>query len=91
MKEDIMSTGDLRKLSNSIGESWVKLGRCLEISDAKLDEIDARWPGFAEKAYRMLKCWKQEKGSAATYRILNEALCDDYVSRTDLAENICKS
>ena len=91
MKEGTLSDDDLQTLSDSIGESWMKLGRRLKIVDAKLDDIKERWPTFAEKAYRMLKCWEEKDGSAANYRILSEALCSDYVSRTDLAEKICKS
>ena len=80
---------DQRKLSDSIDMSWIKLGRCLGIRDVKLDAIDARWPDLDEKAYRMLECWEKKDGSNATYQVLSEALCDEYVSRRDLAEEIC--
>ena len=89
MKQGTPSDDDLEELSNSIAKSWRPLGRRLNISDPKLDEIDERWSGFAEKAYRMLKCWKQENGSTATYRVLSKALCHKFVNHRNLAEDIC--
>ena len=89
MKEGTPSDDELEKLSKSISRSWMDLGRRLKISQATLDEIDERRPGLAEKAYRMLLCWKQENGSIATYRVLWEALCHEFVNRKDLAESIC--
>ena len=88
MKEGTPSNYDLEKLSNSISTSWMKLGRRLINNQAKLESInvDARYPELDEKAYRMLLCWKGENGSTATYRILSEALCHEFVNRKDLAE-----
>jgi len=37
----------------------------------------------------MLKHWKQEKGSAATYQALRDALKHKLVHRQDLAEQFC--
>ena len=37
----------------------------------------------------MLKHWKQEKGSVATYQVLCEALQHELVQRQDLAETFC--
>ena len=37
----------------------------------------------------MLKHWKQNKGSAATYQALCDALRDGLVQRLDLAEKFC--
>ena len=73
----------------SIAKDWMRLGRRLGVSQAKLDEIDARWPDLHDKAYRMLLFWKQENSSNATYRLLCQALCHKFVNRKDLAESIC--
>ena len=89
MKEGIPSDDELEKLSKSISTSWMDLGRRLISSQAALDEIDERWSGLAEKAYRMLLRWKRENGSNATYRVLSDALCHEFVNRRDLAEDIC--
>jgi len=37
----------------------------------------------------MLKHWKQEKGSGATYQALCDALQHKHVQRQDLAEKFC--
>ena len=89
MKEGTPSDDDLEKLSNCIEKSWMKLGRRLKISEAKLVAIDTRWLELDEKAYQMLLCWKQQNSSTATHRILSEALCHEFVNRRDLAEYIC--
>ena len=44
---------------------------------------------FSEKIYKMLLHWKKRDGSAATYKILHDALCHPLVNRTDLAEQLC--
>ena len=89
MKKGTPSDDDLEKLSNLIATSWIKLGRRLKIIQPKLDDFHARWQGLDEKAYRMLLCWKEKNGSKATYRVLNEALCSEFVSCRKLAEDIC--
>ena len=89
MKEGTPSDDDLEALSNYIQKSWLILGHRLKIRPVKLDEIDMRWPELDEKARRMLLRWKQENGSTATYRVLSEALCHEFVNREDLAEDIC--
>ena len=37
----------------------------------------------------MLQKWKQKLGSGATYKVLWNALCHDFVGRKDLAEKFC--
>ncbi len=86
-----MINEDLERLSQSVGNVWVRLGRRLNIDQATLDaiQIDPRWPFLPEKAFQMLLCWKNKNGSDATYRVLYVALCHEFVSRRDLAEKIC--
>lgn len=91
LKEDGATKDDLERLSRSVGNDWVSLGRRLNIDQATLDaiQIDARWPYLPEKAFQMLLSWSRKNGSDATYRVLCVALCHEFVSRRDLAEAIC--
>ena len=79
----------MEQLASQIGEKWIKLGRRLKVEDAKLEDIGQRREGLDERAYHMLKHWKQKKGCRATFQVLNAALQDELVQRKDLAENFC--
>lgn len=87
VKEGILSREDLDTISQKIAEGWKPLGRRLGIEDSTLTAFDKENDEYAEKAYKMLLHWKQREGSAATYRVLHDALCDK--SRRDLAEDFC--
>jgi len=76
-------------LGGKIAEKWKKLGRRLGIIDAKLQEINRAHDQLSEKGYHMLKHWKQEKGSFATYEVLCDALEHELVQHRDLAEQFC--
>lgn len=65
------------------------LGRRLDAIEPKLQEIDQAHEQLREKGYQMLKHWKQNKGSAATYRALCDALKHELVQRQDLVEKFC--
>ena len=68
---------------------WEKLGRRLNVSEPKLAEISQARDLLSEKAYYMLKHWKQGKGTSATYKTLCNALTHSLVQRQDLAERFC--
>lgn len=89
LKEGLPSKDELEEIAHKIGETWIKLGRRLEVEDAILEDIEQRYKGLDERAYHTLKHWKQEKGSKATYQILNDALQHKVVQRKDLAEQYC--
>jgi len=90
VKEGIPVNDDLEGLANEIIE-WKKLGRRLmENADAVLYAIDKRNDEENEKAYKMLSKWKRAEGSSATFRVLHDALCHDFVNRRDLAEKYCE-
>ena len=77
-------------MANQIINEWKKLGRrLLESDEALLDAIDKDNDKCSEKAYKMLLKWKAAKGSAATFRVLHDALCHCLVDRRDLAEQFC--
>ncbi|KAL9951532.1 hypothetical protein ACROYT_G044208 [Oculina patagonica] len=80
LKEDTVINEDLERLSQSVGNVWVRLGRRLDIDQATLEaiQIDPRWPYLAEKAFQMLLCWRNKNGSDATYRVLYVALCHEF-------------
>ena len=80
---------ELEKIGVEIAKRWEKLGRRLGVSDATLSEINQARDQLSEKGYHMLKHWKQNKGSAATYQALCDALRDGLVQRLDLAEKFC--
>lgn len=79
----------LQHLSQKISKDWKRLGRRLSFEEADLQEFDDRRHEISEKAYVMLLRWKQRKGSDATYSVLNNALRDRLVDRTDLAQELC--
>ncbi|KAL9973778.1 hypothetical protein ACROYT_G020280 [Oculina patagonica] len=80
---------ELEELGQRIAGDWEKLGRRLDINDAKLQEIHEAHNQLSEKGYQMLKHWKQRKGSAAIYQVLHDALQNNLVQRQDLAEQFC--
>lgn len=54
-----------------------------------IQEIDKSQEQQSEKGYHMLKCWKQNKGTAATYQTLCDALQYELLWRQDLAGKFC--
>ena len=87
VKQGVPSDEDLEWLSDHV-ERWKVLGRRLQIEEGRLLAIDTEHWDMDEKAYQMLRHWKIMKGSAATYRVLHDALCHPLVSRRDLAEQL---
>ena len=89
VKDGTPTDEELEELGDKIVENWKKLGRRLDVTDSKLLEIGQAHEQPSEKGYYMLKHWKQEKGSAATYQALGGALKHKLVQRQDLAEQLC--
>lgn len=88
VKKGIPSDDELQDLSVRISD-WKKLGRKLKFDEAKLTGFARDNDEFSEKALAMLMAWKRRDGSDASYQVLFEALSHSYVSRRDLAEDIC--
>ena len=81
----------MEELSLKLGESWKALARRLNFGNAEIEGFtynDQRHPAIQ---FSMLQKWKQRLGSEATYQVLFHALCDELVSRKDLAETFCVS
>ena len=89
MKKGVLTDDELEDLSEKIPDHWKKLGRRLTFDKAELEAFDKDNDKIADKAYAMLMAWKEKEGSAATYRVLNKALCDIRVKRRDLAQQFC--
>lgn len=88
MKEGNPSDYELEVLSQKIIH-WRSLGRRLNFCAADLHGFDNENSEWREKAYAMLLKWKQREGRVATYKVLYEALCNECVQRTDLAQEFC--
>lgn len=88
VKQEDLRDEDLQWLLFKL-EEWKPLGRCLNIEEATLTEIDHDCGKKREKIYKMLQHWKKANGAAATYMVLHDALCHKLVGRTDLAEQYC--
>ena len=88
VKQGVPSDKELEGLSRQL-ENWEELGRRLEIEKATLSAFDDDYKKKRQKIYKMLLHWKQKNGSAATYTVLSDALCHEFVNRTDLAEKLC--
>ena len=89
VKQGVPSDEDLEWLSHKL-ENWEELGRRLGIDDATLTAFDDDYNKKRKKIYKMLRHWKKKDGSAATYKVLHDALCHEFVKRTDLAEELCR-
>ena len=88
VKEGSPTYDDLEDLSEHISNSWRRLGRRLVFCGEELDEFDQK-RRIADKAYAMLRVWKQRDASKATYSVLCKALRHKRVQRRDLAEEFC--
>ena len=85
------SKDDLERLSRKIADNWKPLGRRLGFDEAKIIAFDQENGRLARKAHQMLLAWHRREGSAATYQVLCDALCDDLVECKALAEELSYS
>lgn len=89
VKQGTPSDDELEHLASGLGSAWKKLGRRLGIKDPKLEEISQSNEALSEKGYQMLRHWREENGSLATYHILGQALQHELVNLRELAEKFC--
>ena len=82
--EHTFEDNHLRELSLII-DKWERLARSLELPKTDIESI-SRQRDVEEQRDRMLECWKQRCGSAATYEMMTKALLR--INRTDLAEKV---
>ena len=84
-----MNNDDLERLSLKLGDSWAALARRLGVEEAYIEELNTRKQTDTAKQLTMLKKWKRRLGWGATYKVLWDALCHEFVGRRDLAEMFC--
>ena len=72
-----------------LGEPWDALARRLKFSLAEIQGFDHVRKELKDKSLCMLLRWKEKRGAGATYKVLYEALCHEYVDRKDLAQQFC--
>ena len=87
VKQGVPSDEELEQLSLQL-ENWEELGRRLKIEEKTLATIDDDYREKRKKIRRMLRHWKERDGSTATYKVLHDALCHQFVNRRDLAERL---
>ena len=78
------SDDHLREFSSLI-DKWERLAKFLGMPNTDIDVIKSQGD-VEEQRLRMLECWKQRCGSAATYKAMVKALLQ--ISRTDFAEKV---
>lgn len=83
------SDDELNKLSRKIGEEWDSLGGRLGFDHAKITGFDVDNRRLQKKAESMLKAWKLKEGPNATFTVLYDALCHEFVECKELAEQFC--
>ena len=88
VKQGVPSDEDLERLSHEL-EHWEELGRRLRIKKGMLRAIGDDYKKKLKKIYEMLLHWKEKNGSAATYKVLHNALCHPLVCHRRLAEKFC--
>lgn len=79
------------KLSRQIGGNWKSLAGRLGFERAEITDFDESFRRLPEKAKEMLLDWQQKKSSEATYQVLYDALCHEFVACKALAEELCCS
>ena len=87
VKQGVPSDEELEQLSLQL-ENWEELGRRLKIEEKTLATIDDDYREKRKKIRRMLRHWKERDGSTATYKVLHDELCHQFVNRRDLAERL---
>lgn len=60
----------------------------MDMDEPIITQIHKENEELEEKAYQMLRHWKQKKHQKATYQALFSALCR--IEREDLAEEFCR-
>ena len=89
IKDGVPSDKDLQLLSMKLGEYWKYLAQALGFEKPEITAFHKQNEELREKALKMLLKWRAKYGSEATYRVLYDALCDECVGQTELAQKYC--
>ena len=89
IKDGVAAERDLQLLSSKLVECWKDLARCLGLEESDITAIeDQNWKS-RERALKVCLRWRANCGTEATYRVLYDALCDELVGQTELAQKYC--
>jgi len=81
---------ELLSIAHDIVKIWRPLGLALGLRDSHLDEISEDERKALDRAYAMLRKWKESMGSDANYERLAQGLCHQAVERRELIDAYCR-
>lgn len=81
---------ELLSLAHDTIKIWRPLGLALGLRNSHLDEISEDQLKAVDKAYAMLRKWKEAMGSEANYERLAQGLSHKAVERRDLVDSYCR-
>ena len=67
---------------------WKRVGRRLLDLEQNIEDISRNEPSEENRREKMLMMWREQKGSAATYRVLIQAF--EKIGNRSLVENVTK-
>ena len=76
----------IQSISGDVGAYWRDLGTFLGLESTVMDNIETDIKECRERAWKVLRKWKQKRGKEATVRILINAL--KKTEREDVAEKL---
>ena len=81
---------ELLSIAHDIVKIWRPLGLALGLRNSHLDEISEDERKALDRAYAMLRKWKESMGSDANYEKLAQGLCHQAVERRELIDAYCR-
>lgn len=88
-KQGTPDNEELLCLAQDAAKIWRPLGLALGLRDSHLDVISEDQQKTVDRAYAMLRKWKESMGSEANYERLAQGLGHKAVERRDLVEHYC--
>ena len=73
-------------ICDDVGAKWRDLGTVLKLRSASMDNIDTDSKKCRDKAWEVLREWRQNNGKEATVRILRNAL--ERIGRRDVVDKL---
>lgn len=94
-KEPIFKLGapddtELLRIALDTVKIWRPLGLALGLGNSHLDEIGEDYQKALDRAYAMLRKWKESMGSEANYERLAQGLGHQAVERRELIDAYCR-
>ena len=76
----------MQSICSDVGAYWRDLGTRLGLESAVMDNIETDIKECRERAWKVLRKWKQKRGKGATVKILIDALKN--IERKDVVEKL---